>query len=125
MCYDWIDNPEKLKYLGLPPISEFFNKLKGENIDEKTYDHAKKVYKEFCCANFGEYLMIYLKMVSSFILTIQTKIHALIMFIWQDVLILQEITSHFSQLCGELLGIFPEHYQSLPGLSFDAGDNRV
>ena len=33
MCYDWVDQPEKMEYIGLPPRNEFFNKLKGENID--------------------------------------------------------------------------------------------
>ena len=81
MCYDWVDQPEKMEYIGLPPRNEFFNKLKGENIDEKTYLHAENVYREFSCANFGAYLKIYLIMVRFLYYQSKLKTYALIMFI--------------------------------------------
>ena len=98
-CFDYLDSPEKLNETQLPPRDKFFNKLKNESVSEEDYVHAQAVFSEFKCGTLAEYLTIYLIM---------------------DVIILQELMDHFSVLAGKNFGLFPEHYQSLPGLAFDA-----
>lgn len=86
----------------LPTREKFASSLNGyQEISEKDYVHAQKVFKEFNCCNVGEYSDIYLK---------------------TDVLILCDIFEKFRSDCLDetLYGLDPANYYTSPGLAWDA-----
>jgi hypothetical protein len=97
--YDYVTSQEALLETVLPPKEAFFNKLKNEPISDENYEHAKKIWSVFECKSLGDYMSCYLKL---------------------DVMLLADVMSSFSKKSGEVLGLYPEHYRSLPGLAFDA-----
>ena len=51
--YRYIDSFSKFNEKELPPIEEFYSKLKDENISEDDYNHAKNVWKVFGLKKYG------------------------------------------------------------------------
>ena len=59
--YEWFNDISKLNYKGLPPINEFYSKLKQETLNDEQHAHATTVYNELKCQKFEDYLLAYLK----------------------------------------------------------------
>lgn len=60
--YEWLDDVEKLNETQLPPIEAFYSSLKGEGIDEKDYEHARKVWDAFGLKSMREYHDLYCRL---------------------------------------------------------------
>lgn len=99
LCYEYLDNFEKLKETSLPPISEFYSSLTNSCISEKDYLHARNIWDRFKITNLEEYMLLYLQ---------------------TDVLILADTFENFRKVCIEKYKLDPLHYFTTPGLSWDA-----
>ena len=97
--YDHLDKLEKLKEPRIPSQEEFFSRLTGERIDNKSYDHVLDVWRIFNMKIFMHYLRIY-------------NI--------SDVLLLADVFENFRDLCLKNYGLDPVHYYTAPGLAWDA-----
>jgi len=95
--YSYFDCLSKLQETCLPPRSAFRNDLSNEDCSEEEYRFAQRVWQQFRCQTFENYLMIYLKL---------------------DVLLLACVYEKFRSKTMEQDGLDPVHFVSLPGLSF-------
>ena len=59
--YEYMDSFERFNETQLPSIDKFYSNLSDENITQKDYEHAQKVWKEFNCKTLGDYHNLYLK----------------------------------------------------------------
>ena len=59
--YEFITK-ENIYNENLPPIENFYNSLKLDNISEEDYDKTLEIYEKLNCKNIKEYLDIYLKL---------------------------------------------------------------
>ena len=61
--YSYLDSEQKLKSIGLPPISDFHDALSNSNrITDAEYAKAQRAYDQFHCKNFGDYMLSYLEL---------------------------------------------------------------
>ena len=97
--YDYMDAVEKFAEKQLPDRRDFYSFLTDEDISEKEYRHAQKVWDTFRIENMGQYHDLYLK---------------------SDVLLLADVFQNFRETCLAYYGLDPCHYVSSPGLSWDA-----
>ena len=60
--YSYLDSFQKFDVKGLPPLKLWRNSLSNNEISitREEYNHAKRVYNEFRCKNFGDYHDLYL-----------------------------------------------------------------
>ena len=94
-----MDAVEKSAEKKLPEKRDFYSLLADEDINEKEYQHAQKVWDTFRIENMGQYHDLYLK---------------------SDVLLLADVFQNFRETCLTYYGLDPCHYVSSPGLSWDA-----
>ena len=59
--YEYIDSWEKFDETALPSKEAFYSNLNLENISDKDYAHAQKVWDVFKIKNLGEYHDLYVK----------------------------------------------------------------
>ena len=97
--YDWLDDFDKLNETQLPPKKEFYSKLRGEDISDEDYEHAKKVWETFNMKTMRDYLNLYLK---------------------SDVLLLADVFENFRDVCQNAYRLDPAWYYTAPGLAWDA-----
>ena len=97
--YEWVDNVEKLNFIGLPPAENFYSTLSQESISAKNYEHATAVYNKLNCRSFKDYHMTYLKC---------------------DVLLLADVFENFRKTCFNYYKLDPANYISAPSLAWDA-----
>ena len=97
--YDWLDDFDKLNENQLPPKESFYSKLRGEDISDEDYEHAKKVWKTFNMKTMRDYLNLYLQ---------------------SDVLLLADVFENFRDVCQTHYGLDPAWYYTAPGLAWDA-----
>ena len=97
--YDWLDDFDKLNETQLPPKEAFYSKLRGEDISEDDYKHAKKVWETFNMKTMRDYLNLYLQ---------------------SDVLLLADVFENFRDVCQTNYGLDPAWYYTAPGLAWDA-----
>ena len=97
--YSYLDSFERFDERELPPKSEFFNDLSGEDISDEDYDHAQKVWITFNMKTFGDYHDLYLQ---------------------TDTILLCDVFENFRDLCQDYYKLDPCHYVSAPGVSWDA-----
>ena len=97
--YEYMDDFEKFKKQSLPKKTSFFSRLKQEKVNEKDFQHAEKVWREFELKNMGEYHDLYLK---------------------TDVLLLADVMENFRKLCKENYELDPAHFFTVPGMAWDA-----
>ena len=97
--YDYMDAVETFAEKQLPERRDFYSLLTDEDISEKEYRHAQKVWDTFRIENMGQYHDLYLK---------------------SDVLLLADVFQNFRETCLAYYGLDPCHYVSSPGLSWDA-----
>ena len=59
--YEYMDSWERFNDISLPPEKSFYSELNLEDISNKDYFHAQKVWKEFEIRNLGEYHDLYVQ----------------------------------------------------------------
>ena len=77
---------------------ERFSELTLEDISDEDYEHAQKVFKEYC-TDMGDYHDLY----------IQT-----------DTLLLADVFEKFREKCIEIYGLDPSYFYSAPRLAWQA-----
>lgn len=60
--YEWFTDFSKFQETQLPDKAAFYSGLKEEDIDEETYQHAKKVWSTFRLETFKDFHDLYLEL---------------------------------------------------------------
>ena len=76
-----MDSSERFDETSLPDKKAFYSKLYLENITDKDYTHAQKVFEEFKLKNLGEYYDPYVQ---------------------SDTLLLADVFENFRNICTEI-----------------------
>ena len=58
--YEYMDSWERFNETSLPPKKDFYSELTLEDISDKDYEHAQKVFKEYC-TDMGDYHDLYVQ----------------------------------------------------------------
>ena len=95
--YEYMDSWERFNETSLPPKKSFYSELNLEDISDKDYLHAQKVWDVFEIRNLGEYHDLY----------VQT-----------DTSLLADVFEKFRDTCIELYGLDPSHFLFAPGLAW-------
>ena len=95
--YEYMDSWERFNETSLPPKKDFYSELILEDISDKDYLHAQKVFKEYC-TDMGDYHDLY----------VQT-----------DILLLADVYEKLEK-CIEIYGLDPSYFYSVPGLAWQA-----
>ena len=95
--YDYMTDFNKFNETELPPIKDFYSELVEEEISDKEYKRAQKVWKHFNIKNMGEYHDLYLM---------------------SDVYLLTDVFENFRDMCLNYYGLDPAHYITLPNFSW-------
>ena len=93
----WIAGKELMKLV--PLKKAFYSELNLEDITDKDYVHAQKVWEVFGINNLGEYHDLYVQC---------------------DTLLLADVFEKFRDTCIEIYGLDPSHFLSAPGLAWQA-----
>ena len=83
----------------LPDEKAFYSKLNLEDINDKDYVHAQKVFKELKLKNLGDYHDLYVQ---------------------SDTLLLADVFENFRNKCIKIYELGPTHFLSAPGLAWSA-----
>ena len=75
----------------------FYSELYLEDITDKDYTHAQKVFEEFNLKNLGDYHDLYVQ---------------------SDTLLLADVFENFRSKCIEIYELDPAHFLSVPGLAW-------
>ena len=94
-----MDSWQKFCETVIPPKEAFYSELNLEDITDKNYAHAKKVWKVFEIKNRGEYHDLYVQC---------------------DTLLLADVFENFRDKCIEIYELDPAHFLSAPGLAWQA-----
>ena len=94
--YEYIDTWEKCDETPLPDKKAFYSKLNLEDITDKDYEHAQKVWKVFKIKNLGEYHDLYVQ---------------------SDALLLADVFENFRDKCIKIYELDPAHFLSAPRLA--------
>ena len=94
--YEHMDSWERFNETQLPPKKAFYSELNLEDITDKDYNHAEKVWEVFGMNNLGEYHDLYVQC---------------------DILLLADVFEKFRDTCIEIYGLDPSHFLSAPGLA--------
>ena len=97
--YEYMDSWERFNETSLPPKKSFYSELNLEDISDKDYLHAQKVWDVFEIRNLGEYHDLY----------VQT-----------DTSLFADVFEKFRDTCIEIYGLDPSHFLSAPGLAWQA-----
>ena len=95
--YEYMDSWERFNETLLPPKKYFYSELNLEDISDKDYLHAQKLWDVFKIKNLGEYHDLY----------VQT-----------DTLLLADVYEKFRDKCIEIYGLDPSYFLSAPGLAW-------
>ena len=94
--YEDMDNWRKIDETTLPPKEAFYSNLNLENISDKDYAHAQKIWKVFEIKNRGDYHDLYVK---------------------SDTLLLPDVFENFRNMCLKIYKLDPVYFVSAPGLA--------
>ena len=94
--YEYIDNWERFNKIILPPKKSFYSELNLEDITNKDYKHAQKVWDTFNVQNLGEYHDLYVQ---------------------SDTLQLADVFEKFREKCIKIYQLDPAHFVSTSGLA--------
>ena len=97
--YEYMDSWERFNETSLPPKKSFYSELNLEDISDKDYLHAQKVWEVFEIRNLGEYHD----------LCVQT-----------DTSLLADVYENFRNMCHEKYELDPSHFLSGLGLAWQA-----
>ena len=95
--YEYMDSWERFNETSLPPKKSFYSELNLEDISDKDYLHAQKVWDVFEIRNLGEYHDLY----------VQT-----------DTSLLANVFGKFRDTCIEIYGLDPSHFLYALGLAW-------
>ena len=93
-----MDSWERFNETSLPPTKDFYSELTIEDITDKDYNHAQKVFEEYC-TGMDDYHDFY----------VQT-----------DTFLLADVFEKFRDKCIEIQGLSPSYFLSAPGLAWKA-----
>ena len=94
-----MDSPERFNAPLLPDKKTFYRELTLEEITDKNYAHAQKVFEELGLKNLGHYHDLYVQ---------------------SDTLLLADVFENFRYKCMEIYELDPDHFLSAPGLAWQA-----
>ena len=97
--YEYMDSWERFNETSLPLKKAFYSELNLEDITDKDYLHARKVWEVFEINNLGEYHDLYVQC---------------------DTLLLADVLEKFRDTCIEIYELDPSHFLSAPGLAWQA-----
>ena len=97
--YEYMDNWERFGETSLPDKESFCSCLNMENIEDIDYRHGNNVFKKFKLKNLGEYHDLYVQ---------------------SGTLLLADVFENFRNMCIKVYELDPAHFQSLPGLAWQA-----
>ena len=97
--YKYMDSWERFNETSIPPKKSFYTELNLEDISDKDYLHAQKVWEVFEIRNLGEYHD----------LCVQT-----------DTSLLADVYENFRNMCHEKYELDPSHFLSGLGLAWQA-----
>ena len=97
--YEYMNSWERLNETSLPPKESFYSELNLEDISDKDYLHAQKVWDVFEIRNLGEYHDLYVQ---------------------ADTLLLADVYEKFRDKCIEIYGLYPSYFLSAPELVWQA-----
>ncbi|XP_055938352.1 uncharacterized protein LOC129989243 [Argiope bruennichi] len=98
--YSYFSSKDILKQKTFPPHEAFFNILTNSNITKKEYKHALRVYQEFHCKNFQDYLELYQN---------------------TDTILLAEVFQSFRQTSMMHYHLDPAHFLTIADLTWHSG----
>ena len=93
-----MDSWQRFNETSLPPKKDFYSELILEDISDKDYDHAQKVFNEYCTDMYDYHD-----------LHVQT-----------DTFLLADVFEKFRDKCIEIYGLDPSYFYSAPGLAWQA-----
>ena len=96
--YEYMDSWEKFDETVLPPKEAFYSELTLEDITDKGYNHAEKVFEEHC-TEMGDYHDLYVQI---------------------DIFLLADVFENFRNKRLEIYGLDPSYFLSAPGLAWQA-----
>ena len=94
--YEYMNSWDRFNDDRLPPREQFYSSLNMSGVNDKEYEHARNVWKEFGIKNMGEYHDLYLR---------------------TDVILLANVFESFRNVCMENYGLDPAHFYTAPGLA--------
>ena len=94
-----MDSSERFDETSLPNKEAFYSKLNLEDITDKDYERAQKVWEVFGIKNLGEYHDLYVQ---------------------SDTLLLADVFENFRDTYIEIYELDPAHFLSAPGLAWQA-----
>ena len=97
--YEYMDSWERFNETSLPDKKYIYSELNLDDISDKDYLHAQKVWDVFEKRNLGEYHD----------LCVQTGTS-----------LLADVFEKFRNTCIEIYGLDPSHFSSAPGLAWQA-----
>ena len=92
---EYMDSWEKFNETSLLPKKDFYSELTLENITDKDYNHAQKVFEEYC-TDIDDYHDLYVQ---------------------ADTLLLVDVFEKFRDKCIEIYGPDPSYFLFAPGLA--------
>ena len=95
--YEYMDSWERFDETSLPDKEAFYSELNLEDITDKDYEHAQKVWEVFRIKNLGEYHDLYVQC---------------------DTLLLADVFENFRDKCIEICRLHPAHFLSAPRLTW-------
>ena len=95
--YKYMDNWKRFKETSLTDRKAFYSELNLEEITDKDYIHAPKIFKELGLKNLDDYLDLYVQ---------------------RDTLLLEDVFESFRNKCFEIYELEPAHCLSAPGLAW-------
>ena len=93
-----MDSWERFNETSLPSKKDFYSELVLEDVSDKDYEHAQKVFKEYC-KNIGNYHDLYIQ---------------------SDKLLLADFFENFTDMCLKIYGLDSSFFYSAPGLVWQA-----
>ena len=97
--YEYMDSWERFTKTSLPDKKAFYSKLNLEDITDKDYEHAQKVWEVFEIKNLGKYYDLYVQ---------------------SDTLLLADVFENFRNKRIELYELDSAHFLFVPGLAWQA-----
>ena len=94
--YQYMDSWERFDETSLADKKYFYSELNLENITDKDYSHAQKVFKEFC-TDISDYHDLYVQC---------------------DTLLLADVFEKFRDTCIQIYGLDPSHFVYASGLAW-------
>ena len=94
-----MDSWERFNETSLPEKKAFYSELNLEDVTDKDYVQAQKLFKELKLKNLGDYHDLYVQ---------------------SDTLLLADVFENFRNKCIEIYELDPAHFLSAPGLAWQA-----